>query len=46
MDLSDMYEALRELARRNQRPIIWELRRIVTAALEAEGLWPWPPAQS
>jgi len=36
----DEYDQLQKLAARNNRPLIWELRRILHAALEAENLWP------
>jgi hypothetical protein len=38
------YEALRELAGRNHRPLLWQLRLILHEALTKEGLWPPPPA--
>jgi hypothetical protein len=36
----DEYAALCELAIRNQRPVLWEIRRILHEALEAAELWP------
>jgi hypothetical protein len=36
----DVYEALCELARRNDRPITRQLRAILVEALKREGLWP------
>lgn len=43
----DQYEALRVLAERNARPLLWEARIAVMAHLKANGLWPFkqqPPA--
>lgn len=40
----DEYDQLALLAERNDRPLLWELRRILHAALKEEGLW--PPEQS
>jgi hypothetical protein len=36
----DLHRQLKKLARRNRRPLAWELRRILEEALQAEGLWP------
>jgi len=41
----DIASTLRALAERNCRPLTWELRRIIIAQLQAEGLWP-PSATS
>ena len=40
---AEEYQQLKELADRNSRPLIWQVRLILHAALKAEGLWP-PPA--
>lgn len=37
------HDALQELADRNHRPLLWQLRLILHDALAAEGLWPPPP---
>jgi hypothetical protein len=36
----DVFEALRRLAEQNERPVSWELRRILVAELERLGFWP------
>jgi hypothetical protein len=36
----DVHGSLSQLAKRNDRPLTWELRRILIAALKKEGLWP------
>ena len=35
-----LYRALKQLADRNQRPVLWQARILLQQALEAEGLWP------
>lgn len=35
-----VHRQLKRLAERNNRPLSWELRRIVIDALEQNGLWP------
>lgn len=40
-----LYAQLEEFARRNHRPVLWQLRLILEAVLEQEGLWP-PPARA
>jgi hypothetical protein len=38
----EVYEALRQFAKHNQRPLSWELQRILIAELEKVGFWPPP----
>ena len=35
----DVYEAVSELARRENRPVSWQIRQIMIAALREAGLW-------
>lgn len=39
------YDALKVLADRNNRPVLWQLRMILHDGLRAEGLWPPASAQ-
>lgn len=39
-----LHAQLVKLAERNTRPLNWQLRAIIEAALSAEGLWPPAPA--
>jgi predicted HicB family RNase H-like nuclease len=41
----DLHAQMVRLAERNDRPLTREIRRVLVAALEAEGLWP-PPGTS
>lgn len=39
--LSDeMYEAIQQLANRNKRPVLWEVRLALEEHLRKAGLWP------
>jgi hypothetical protein len=41
----DLYLQFKKLAERNDRPMSWELRRILVEILTTNGLWP-PNADS
>jgi hypothetical protein len=36
----DLYLQFKKLAERNDRPMSWELRRVLVELLTANGLWP------
>lgn len=38
----DLFRQLKKLAERDDRPLSWQLRRLLVAGLAAEGLWPPP----
>jgi hypothetical protein len=41
----DLHRQLKKLAERNNRPLSWELRKLIIDHLEQEGLWPPEPEE-
>jgi len=42
----DQYAALGVLAKRNDRPLLWEARIAIVAHLRSNGLWPFDPSMA
>ncbi len=42
----DLHKQLKKLAKMNNRPLSWQIRLILVAELEKEGLWPPPEGES